>query len=115
MFDSRTPSSSLISPSSLPGATSDRVYTIQYTEVPGIIQPLATTSRQLNPFGVFNFMGNMRTYPDSDFWMADVQQPSVKVNISGENDNWSYSVRGSPGAEGGTGAGEIVVQTSIGI
>lgn len=105
--DSRTPASSLISPSSLPGATSDRVYTIQYTEVPGIIQPLATTSRQLNPFGVFNFMGNMRTYPDSDFWMADVQQPSVKVNISGENDNWSYSVRGSLGAEGGTGAGEI--------
>lgn len=52
-------------------------------------------------------MGNMRTYPDSDFWMADVQQPSVKVNISGENDNWSYSVRGSLGAEGGTGAGEI--------
>ena len=105
--DTRTPASSLISPSSLPGATGDRIYTIQYTEVPGIIQPLATTSRQLNPFGIFNFMGSLKLYPDSDFWMADTQTPSVKVNISGENDNWLYSVRGSVGAEGDTGAGQI--------
>jgi hypothetical protein len=108
--DTRAPASSLILPnvsSSLPGATADRLYTIEYTEVPGIIQPLATTSRQLNPYGIFNFMGSLKTYPDSDFWMSDTQSPSVRVNISGENDNWSYSVRGNVGAEGGTGAGQI--------
>jgi len=108
--DTRAPASSLVSPPasvSVPGPTADRIYTIEYTEVPGIIQPLATTSRQLNPYGIFNFMGSLKTYPDSDFWMSDTQAPSVRVNISGENDNWSYSVRGNVGAEGGTGAGQI--------
>ena len=90
----------------MPGATADRIYTIDYTEVPGIIQPLATTSRQVNPFGIFNYMGSLKLNPDSDFWMSDTQAPAIKVNISGERDNWLYSVRGSLNAEGGTGPGQ---------
>jgi hypothetical protein len=104
--DSRAPASSLISPAGLPGATADRLYTIDYTEVPGIVQPSATTSRMLNPFGVFNYMGSLKLNPDSDFWMADTKGPAVRVNIFGERDNWSYSVRGSSNAEGGTGPGQ---------
>jgi len=107
-IDTRLPASSLISPSALPGPTADRIYTISIkNEVAGVNQPLATSSRQVNPYGIFNFMGSLKTYPDSDFWMADTQSPSVRVNVSGENDNWSYSVRGSLGAEGGTGPGQI--------
>lgn len=105
-IDSRTPASSVVSPAGLPGATADRIYTIDYTEVPGIIQPLATTSRQVNPFGIFNYMGSLKLNPDSDFWMSDTQAPAIKVNISGERDNWLYSVRGSLNAEGGTGPGQ---------
>jgi hypothetical protein len=105
-IDSRFPSSSYILPAqSTPGITADRIYTIQYNEIPGVIQPLATTSRTINPYGIFNYLGNLKLYPESDFWFSDIVSPSVRVNISGENDNWSYSVRGTAGAEGGSGPG----------
>lgn len=104
--DSRFPSSSYVLPAEpAPGITADRIYTIQYNQVPGIIQPLATTSRKLNPYGIFDYLGNLKIYPESDFWYSDTVSPSVRVNISGENDNWSYSTRGSVGAEGGSGPG----------
>ena len=104
--DSRNPSSSLVSPADLPGATADRLYTIEYTEVPGIVQPAATTSHMVNPFGVFNYMGTLKLNPDSDFWMSDTSSPTVRVNLFGERDNWLYSVRGSINAEGGSGPGQ---------
>ena len=104
--DSRFPSSSYVMPAQpTPGVTADRMYTIQYTEKAGIIQPLATTSRSVNPYGIFNYLGNLKLYPESDFWFSDTASPSVRVNISGENDNWAYSVRGTVGAEGGSGPG----------
>ena len=104
--DSRFPSSSYVTPAQpAPGITADRIYTIQYTETPGVVQPLATTSRKVNPYGIFDYLGNMKLYPESDFWFSDTETPTVRVNISGENDNWSYSVRGTVGAEGGSGPG----------
>lgn len=104
--DSRSPSSSFIMPAEgTPGITADRLYTIEYTEKAGIVQPLATTSRQLNPYGIFDYSGHLRLFPESDFWFSDITSPTVRVNVSGENDNWAYSVRGSVGAEGGSGPG----------
>lgn len=95
------------SPSEGPLAiTGNRIFTMGYTGTAGVIQPQASSSRQLNPFGVINYTGILFTNPDSDFWVADTARPSVRVNPRGEKDNWAFSVRGSAGAEGGTGAGE---------
>ena len=102
-----TPSQYNYSPASIPlSITGNRLFTMGYTGVAGVVQIQASTSRQLNPFGIINYTGTLFTNPDSDFWFADTQRPSVRVNPRGEKDNWAFSVRGGAGAEGGTGAGE---------
>ena len=86
--------------------TGNRLFTMGYTAVAGIIQPQASSTRQLNPYGVVNYTGVLFTNPDSDFWFSDTQRPYVKVNPRGEKDNWAFSTRGTVGAEGGTGPGQ---------
>lgn len=90
---------SVASPSNVTGS-SDGIYTLAYTTTPLINQPLATTSLNVNPSGVFNYLGFARTTPSSDFWYDDTRAPTVRVNTDGENDAWIF---GSPL---GTGPGE---------
>lgn len=87
--------------------TGNRIFTMGYTGTPGVIQTQASSSKQLNPFGIVNYMGTLFTNPDSDFWMSDLQGPTVRVNPRGEKDNWAFSVRGTIGAEGSSNPGEL--------
>jgi hypothetical protein len=80
--------------------SSDGIYTLSYTTSPLINQPLATSSLNINPAGVFNYLGVMRSTPASDFWYDDATAPVVRVNTEGENDAWLF------GIPSGTGAGE---------
>ena len=80
--------------------SSDGIYTLNYTTSPLINQPLATSSLNINPAGVFNYLGVMRSTPASDFWYDDATAPVVRVNTEGENDAWLF------GIPSGTGAGE---------
>jgi hypothetical protein len=88
------------SPNGNPTGSSDGIYTLGYTTSPLINQPLATSSLNINPAGVFNYLGFMRSTPASDFWYDDTTAPVVRVNTEGENDGWLF------GIPAGTGAGE---------
>jgi hypothetical protein len=87
------------SPSGVSGSN-DGIYTLGYTTSPLINQPLATSSLNINPAGVFNYLGFMRSTPSSDFWYEDTSAPVVRVNTEGENDAWLF------GVASGTGPGE---------
>lgn len=89
-----------ISAASSVSGSSDGIYTLGYTTSPLINQPLATSSLNINPAGVFNYLGVMRSTPASDFWYDDATAPVVRVNTEGENDAWLF------GIPSGTGAGE---------
>jgi hypothetical protein len=81
-------------------SSSDGIYTLGYTTSPLINQPLATSSLNINPAGVFNYLGFMRSTPSSDFWYDDTTAPVVRINTEGENDAWLF------GVAAGTGPGE---------
>lgn len=51
-------------------------------------QPLASTSVNLNPFTVTNWLGRAKLNPASDNWYDDNVDPDILVNIEGENDAW---------------------------
>ena len=52
------------------------------------IQPLSTTTLNLNPFTVTNWLGRAELSPASDNWYDEGIDPDVMVNIEGENDAW---------------------------
>jgi len=85
--------------------SSDGIYTLSYTTSPLINQPLATTSLNINPSGVFNYLGFIRSTPSSDFWYDDVSAPVVRINTEGENDAWAFAPASGTGPGQGRGFG----------
>lgn len=81
-------------PSSGITSSSDGIYTLTYSTTPFIIQTLVSTTANINPSGVFNYLGSMKIVPDSDTWYDDTKGVYVKVNVEGENDNWVASATG---------------------
>lgn len=77
--------------------SADGIYTLDYTTTPLINQPLATSSTTVNPSGVFNYLGFVRSTPASDFWMDDTSAPTVRINTEGENDAWAYGIASGTG------------------
>lgn len=75
--------------SSVTGNAMDGVYTLSFTESPEISHLLASESIRINPFNVINYHGHLSISPASDTWYDDTKQPKVRVNVEGENDNWS--------------------------
>ena len=68
--------------------TPDNLVHFPYTPDLFITQPFATTSINVNPFSVTNWLGNVKMDPSSDNWVDTKQNPDVRVNLEGENDNW---------------------------
>ena len=64
--------------------------TLPYTTANLVNQPLASTYKGVNPFGLAQFTGGIKTYPDSDTWYDTEFRPEVLVNIEGVNDNWQF-------------------------
>ena len=85
--------------------SNDGIYTLSYTTTPLINQPLATTSLNINPSGVFNYLGFIRSTPSSDFWYDDINAPVVRINTEGENDAWAFAPVSGTGPGQGRGFG----------
>tara|TARA_Y100001937_G_scaffold39138_2_gene55649 strand:- start:6336 stop:13910 length:7575 start_codon:yes stop_codon:yes gene_type:complete len=68
--------------------TVDGFITLPFDEDIFIRQPLATTSINVNPFSVTNWLGEVKMDPASDNWVDTEQRPDVLVNLEGENDAW---------------------------
>jgi hypothetical protein len=61
--------------------------TLPYTESTLISQPYATKTENLNPFLVFDWIGNIELDPPVDEWKETRVAPEVVVNINGTFDN----------------------------
>ena len=66
------------------------IVTLPYTYANLINQPLASGSKTINPFGLAQFTGGVKTFPDSDTWFDLQTRPEVLVNLEGVNDNWQF-------------------------
>ena len=62
------------------------VLTMDFDEEPFVTQTKATNSVFLTPFEVFTWNGTMTLTPSTDIWADTVTNPTVTVNLNGEND-----------------------------
>jgi len=62
--------------------------TLNYTELPLIIQSLSSNTIRINEFGNSVWLGNMKLTPSSDSWFDTINKPLLLTNIDGENDNF---------------------------
>lgn len=53
-----------------------------------IVQPLASRAISVNPFDVVSWLGSISLAPSTDTWIDTKRNPSVTVNLEGENDAW---------------------------
>tara|TARA_Y100001937_G_scaffold19591_2_gene26978 strand:- start:5529 stop:11807 length:6279 start_codon:yes stop_codon:yes gene_type:complete len=61
--------------------------TLPFTEATFIENPFATTTENLNPFLIFNWIGNVTLDPPIDEWKDVNRVPDLVVNRRGEFDN----------------------------
>lgn len=60
--------------------------TMDYTTEPFVSQTKATNTTYLTPFEVFTWTGTMTLTPSTDVWADTITNPTVTVNLNGEND-----------------------------
>lgn len=60
--------------------------TMDYTTEPFVSQIKATNTTYLTPFEVFTWNGTMTLTPSTDVWADTITNPTVTVNLNGEND-----------------------------
>ena len=61
--------------------------TLPYNESPYITQPFASKTENLNPFLVFNWIGDVELDPPVDEWKETRVAPEVVANVNGTFDN----------------------------
>jgi hypothetical protein len=61
--------------------------TLPYTETTYLQNPYATGTENLNPFLVFNWVGNIELDPPVDEWKETRTAPELVVNVNGTFDN----------------------------
>ena len=64
------------------------IYTIPYTQIPFVAQPLASRSISVQPHEVVAWKGELSIFPSSDLWVDQTRNPDVIVNTAGDNDAW---------------------------
>lgn len=68
-------------------ATGKRATTLDYTEVPAIIQPYATKFISVTPYARASFVGAIVMDPPADYFVETEKLPDIVQNIMGENDH----------------------------
>lgn len=71
--------------------------TMDYTTEPFVSQIKATNTTFLTPFEVFTWTGTMTLTPSTDVWADTVTNPTVTVNLNGENDAFTQITLDSTG------------------
>jgi len=64
-----------------------RLTTLDYEEVPAIVQPYATKYVSVTPYARATFVGTITMDPPADYWVDTSKAPDLIVNNFGENDN----------------------------
>jgi len=63
------------------------IITLPYTTTPYLTQSFASKTENLNPFLVFNWIGDIQLNPPVDEWKETRTAPEVVVNVNGTFDN----------------------------
>ena len=63
------------------------VITLPYSETSVIDQPFATKSENLQPYMIFNWIGDIDLDPPLDEWKETSRAPDIVVNLNGTFDN----------------------------
>ena len=71
--------------------------TMDYTTEPFVSQIKATNTTYLTPFEVFTWTGTMTLTPSTDVWADTITNPTVTVNLNGENDAFTQITLDSSG------------------
>ncbi len=66
--------------------------TLPYSQTNMIEQPYATTTENLNPFLIFDWVGNIELDPPLDEWKDTRRAPELVVNINGSFDNMARNL-----------------------
>ena len=62
--------------------------TLNYSSSNLVVQPLASNTESLNPFGTNQLNGQLSLSPASDVWFSETGRPLVLINLEGLNDHW---------------------------
>jgi hypothetical protein len=60
-----------------PFSVNDRTYTLEYSELPCIVQNTASDFTQIQPYAFGEFKGDVALYPQTDFWYSDNLVPQI--------------------------------------
>lgn len=71
--------------------TSDNILCSTFTSTTVMSQEKASTTTKVNPFGLPNWVGNIKITPHSDYWYDTTTRPFIKSNDTGINDAWLIS------------------------
>ena len=63
--------------------------TVPANNTPFVNQSLASTTMNINPFNVVNYIGKITLNPPSDIWVDTTKKPDVTVNLGGDKDAWA--------------------------
>jgi hypothetical protein len=77
------------------------LFTVDYTEVSYISQPLASRTENINPFNIVNYLGTIKLDPPSDVWYDETRQADLTVDLSGDRAAWNLLVEGAAKTEWG--------------
>ena len=75
------------------------IFTVDYDEVPYVTQNLASTSVNINPFNVIDFLGKVQLDPASDVWYDENRLADLTIDISGDRAAWQLLVEGAAKTE----------------
>ena len=62
--------------------------TLAYSSANLVVQPLASNTETLNPYGTTQLNGQLTLSPSSDVWWAEDGRPTVLINLENLNDHW---------------------------
>ena len=68
---------------------------LSYTEVPVIVQTVASEYESVQPFAVFSWNGIMQLDPPADTWTDTQTKPTAIVNMNSANDAYSVFAQGN--------------------
>ena len=62
--------------------------TLAYSSANAVVQPLASNTELINPYGTTQLNGQLTLNPPNDVWMAEDGRPTVLINLENLNDHW---------------------------
>ena len=62
--------------------------TLAYSSSNLVVQPLASNTELINPYGTNQFNGQLTLSPSSDVWFGENGRPTVLINLEDLNDHW---------------------------